>query len=575
MADLKIQTARDNSLVPVWDGFQLHSMYNPFKEGQTQAENFLSTIKDRSGAVIVLGLGFGYHILPILDKFQTIIVVENNTELISLAKKQDFLQPVFEKVIIIQDDVEARTLKSKYHFNEYGVLVLRSELRFQESFFDRIKQILLSESHDFVTENTQIRVLVNSPVYGGSYTTAQYIEKAFADLSVNVRFTDNANADSLLQKYLTNSEKYAGLIDKLVEMLSDSLWLDVLDFKPHIVIFPAQSPFTNALVKSLRKADIVTVYWFVEDFRRFPYWQQVCNNFDYFFMIQKGEFEQVLQRRCNSIWGWFPMAAERNTHKSISVSQQDFDFYHADVSFMGAAYPNRVNFFSRLSNDLQIKDKFKIWGSGWDNQLLPYVNLPLNDCRISIEQSNIIYQTSKINVNLHSSMNNEMFDTFGDFVNPRTFEIAACGGFQLVDDRESVRELFEPDQEIVLFSSIEEAEDKIKFYLKNEHLREKIAKAGQDKVLKFHTYDLRLQNMLKVISENSPVFNRSIYNENKKIKEFLSLCTDGELEKFLNKIEPGLRFSYERVFNELHKSKGTLKNYEAFLLLLDTFCTGE
>ncbi|MCK9328561.1 MAG: glycosyltransferase [Candidatus Cloacimonetes bacterium] len=575
MNNLSIQVAKDGNPVPIIDGFQIHSLYHPEKEGKNIVEKFLQNIEDYNRPLLVLGIGFAYHILPLIDKFDHIWIAENNKELIELAKKQEFLQVVFKKCVFITEELDLTPIYKTPNYEIFYEIVLRSELRFEENFFNRVKQKITLTNKNFIPENNQIRVLVNSPIYGGSFTTAKYIESALKNLKINVRFVDNSSADSLLQKYLSDITKYSNLIDKLTDLLSDSLWNDVLDFQPHIVFFPAQSPFSDSLVTSLKKAEIVTVYWFVEDFRRFSYWQQVCNQFDYFFMIQKGEFEKILQRKCNSVWGWFPMAAENNTHRRVSVSNEDNKLFNADVSFMGAAYPNRINFFKQLILNIDRSVNFKIWGTGWSNQILPQEYIPLNDNRISIEQSNIIYQTTKININLHSAMNDNLFDIYGDFVNPRTFEIAACGGFQLVDDRESIRELFEPDKDIVVFSSLEEAIDKIKYYLTNESLRKKIANAGREKVLKFHTYDYRLKNMLSVILENSPKLIQKINNENQKIQDVLKLCQDNDLETFLNNIEPGLRLSYEKVINEVYKSSGSLKNYEAFLMLLDTFVTGD
>jgi len=118
---------------------------------------------------------------------------------------------------------------------------------------------------------------------------------------------------------------------------------------------------------------------------------------------------------------------------------------------------------------------------------------------------------------------------------------------------------------------VEEAIEKANYYLKNEALREKIALAGQEKVLKYHTYENRLSNMMNVALKHSPKLAVGIKSENKKLDDFLRIADDKELEMFLQGIEPGARFLYEKIINEVYKSQGTLKSYEAFLMLLDTF----
>ena len=63
-----------------------------------------------------------------------------------------------------------------------------------------------------------------------------------------------------------------------------------------------------------------------------------------------------------------------------------------------------------------------------------------------------VFNASRINLNIHSC-NGEGLDPEADFVNPRTFELAACGAFQLVDERCLRPELF-TDQEVASFPTV-------------------------------------------------------------------------------------------------------------------------
>ena len=611
---ISVEIAKDGNRVPLWNGYQLHSLYEPKKEGVSISEKFLRDITDFDKPLLVLGLGFAYHILPLIDKFQDIYIAESCLELIIEAKKIEDISLVFEKCHLIDDLSKTPKLSDCYF------LFLRAEMRFQEKYFRDVQVELGVRNSEFgimppppppinvggmspptsteassgttggVAERitnfiSQIRVLVNSPIYGGSYTTSKYVLKGLESLGVCVRMCDHSAAEPLLHKYLNpalaSREKGGNtiLIDQLNMLLSETLWQDVKTFKPNIVLFIAQSPYDEKLIKDLKKAGIVTMYWFVEDYKRFPYWQKVCNDFDYFFMIQKGDFERELKKVCRKIWGWLPVAAEPFYHKPINLSDADKSFYGSDISFMGAAYPNRVKFFKHF-NTINLK----LWGTGWTESDLPRYNIPLNEQRISIEQSNKIYQATKVNINLHSSFEDGLDGNFttagmqllrieGDFVNPRTFEIAACGGFQLVDDREAVRELFVEDEEIVFFKSVEEAMDKANFYLKNEDLRKKIALAAKEKTLKYHTYSIRLEKMLKTILTHTPELATAIENERVKIQDFLTKINDKEFENFINSIHPAMRTSYSTIINKIKESQKPLKKYEAYAMLLDTFYT--
>jgi hypothetical protein len=58
---LDIKTSRNGLPVPVVKGIHLHSVYNPAKEAEAFAEKYLDTLKTNNH-VLILGLGFGYHI---------------------------------------------------------------------------------------------------------------------------------------------------------------------------------------------------------------------------------------------------------------------------------------------------------------------------------------------------------------------------------------------------------------------------------------------------------------------------------------------------------------------------------
>jgi len=72
-------------------------------------------------------------------------------------------------------------------------------------------------------------------------------------------------------------------------------------------------------------------------------------------------------------------------------------------------------------------------------------------------------------------------------INQRPFDISACGGFVLSDERSELRDMFEED-EIISYNSIEDLIDKVGYYLNNDIKRDEIAKKARCKVLREHTY---------------------------------------------------------------------------------------
>lgn len=78
----------------------------------------------------------------------------------------------------------------------------------------------------------------------------------------------------------------------------------------------------------------------------------------------------------------------------------------------------------------------------------------------------------------------------------RVMDICGAGGFALSSYCEETAELLEEDKEIVMFRSPEELVEKADFYLRNDQAREKIAVAGQKRVLQNYTYERQLKELM-------------------------------------------------------------------------------
>jgi spore maturation protein CgeB len=110
-----------------------------------------------------------------------------------------------------------------------------------------------------------------------------------------------------------------------------------------------------------------------------------------------------------------------------------------------------------------------------------------------------IFNATQINLNLHSSTERDGIDPTGDFLNPRVFELASCGAFQLADQRSLMNEIFTPGKDIITFDSTEDLKSKIDYYSNHPEERKQIAEAGRKLVVENHTYQHRYKEMLSII----------------------------------------------------------------------------
>ena len=78
-------------------------------------------------------------------------------------------------------------------------------------------------------------------------------------------------------------------------------------------------------------------------------------------------------------------------------------------------------------------------------------------------------------------------------VNQRVFDCPAAGGFLLTDAQEVIPNLFEVDREIVTYDSMDDAREKMNWFLAHPKARTEITTAARKRILGEHTYRHRLE----------------------------------------------------------------------------------
>jgi spore maturation protein CgeB len=92
---------------------------------------------------------------------------------------------------------------------------------------------------------------------------------------------------------------------------------------------------------------------------------------------------------------------------------------------------------------------------------------------------------SRIGFNAH-------IDAAGEWAgNIRLFEVTGVGSCLLTDAKKNLAQLFEPDKEIVTYSSVDECVEKATWLINNPSKRIAIAQAGQKRCLKDHSFARR------------------------------------------------------------------------------------
>ena len=83
----------------------------------------------------------------------------------------------------------------------------------------------------------------------------------------------------------------------------------------------------------------------------------------------------------------------------------------------------------------------------------------------------------------------------------RIFDVLGAGGFLLTNFQPELPQYFENGKDLVWFTNQSELVEKAGYYLDHEEERKQIARNGQEKVRRFHTYLQRIGGMLDLIEK--------------------------------------------------------------------------
>ncbi len=163
-----------------------------------------------------------------------------------------------------------------------------------------------------------------------------------------------------------------------------------------------------------------------------------------------------------------------------------------DVLFIGSMFAERAALFA---------------GTNWSG-----IDLTLRGYRPGHVEQDIVenrdtaahYRGAKINLNHHRTTMDFGSGQFiaantADSLNPRAYEIAACGAFQLMDDsRKEAKEVFRDSLATYRAGDSEDLEKQLRWWLSHPDMREEWAAAQHECVLP-HTWDVRARQVMEAI----------------------------------------------------------------------------
>ncbi len=568
---LTIEPSRSGAPSARRAGRWIHSAYDPLREAQTWADTHAPSCHVGE-TIVVAGVGLLYHVEALRKSLSpdiAVAVLIPNLDEFHDALEVRSLGSWSDRILWLTgtpDDIADRLSQTGRPLRclTYAPAAY-TDTEFHNAFESALRRGVARQS------GGQLTIALVGPIYGGSLPIARYVKRALETLGHTVQWIDHSvHASSYeVMGTLKDARNRQLMQGRMADVLSQWTLASLAESPPDLVLSLAQAPLTLPVLEHLRKKKFLTAMWFVENYRHLTYWQQMAPAYEYWFVFQKDACLDAFRQAGARHVSYLPMAADPELHCPLDLSEEDRHLYGADLSFVGAGYANRRRLFPAL---LHQPWSFKLWGNEWDGAEELRAVLQLDGARIDTATCMKVFNSTAINLNLHSTTGAGL-DPQADFVNPRTFELAACGAFQLVDHRSQLPDFF-TDQEMLSFRDFDEVPGLVHRWLADPAARQAVANAARTRVLNTHTYVHRMQDLLGQIGLSQPDRVGAVLRGDRQQESLLKRCGDDlPLETLLKDCPTGERIELKDVAARIRRkgSTATLKREELMVLMLDEY----
>lgn len=176
----------------------------------------------------------------------------------------------------------------------------------------------------------------------------------------------------------------------------------------------------------------------------------------------------------------------------LSIIQKQPKVYNCTFAGGITRHHSRGN---KILNEVSNKEKIDVFGYGKNDLDKNSELCKMHHGEVWGRDMYKVLMQSKMTINRHINVAGKYAN------NMRLFEATGSGTMLLTDNKVNVGDFFEIGKEIVVYKDASDLVKKIKYYTKHSKERNRIAKAGQDRTLKDHTYELRMKKMLNLVSK--------------------------------------------------------------------------
>ncbi len=305
---------------------------------------------------------------------------------------------------------------------------------------------------------------------------------------------------TLLEKYIPSYSLMRVLWHffqgSLVTLVSRQFARQAESFQPDLVIVVSGHLISAEALQTVRqRTGAILFHFYGEDFfnplNTNRTLREAAPYYDRLFTTKSFNVKEMADVGLHHV-GYIPHGYRPNCHFPVEPSPAERNIYGSDLAFVGTWEADRASALGQLT-----EFNLRIWGADWEWAERTWEGRRAIQKRaVYCEEMSKVFNASKINLAFLRKANRDRHTS-------RTFEIPACGGFQLSERTEEILGFFEEGREIECFDSVDELRDKANYYLQHETSRKRIASAGLMRVRRSpYSYTDRLQTILGYYNEN-------------------------------------------------------------------------
>jgi spore maturation protein CgeB len=308
-----------------------------------------------------------------------------------------------------------------------------------------------------------MKILITYPGKLHTVPMGVFSEKALKHMGHEVYLFDLTSnlSEKILRKITTKSNEEC-------YHLNSRFRDKVENIEPDLVLVIFGFDISIKSLEFLRQRRIVSACWWLNDPFQFNRSLEKAPYYDFMFTNSMGSVESYKESNIAHV-SWLPTACDPDVHKRVAPINK----YKSDVCFAGDWSALREQWCLTLSKHFNLR----IFGP-WKKKLKNNSPLLSNtyDGFFSPKEMAQIFASSKVVFNIHSWYGNWNHGT-----NPRLFEAAGCGAYQVVDWKEDIPHLFNVPSEISIYKDHSDLIGIVRDLIDSTDVRKSIGSSAQKK----------------------------------------------------------------------------------------------